>query len=83
MALPLRRYHHCLLREAIAALELPASESQGGKPVITQLEAGETIEIEGPAPGLAGMIAVRRQGRAYAVFSQDLEDRAFDVAVLS
>ncbi len=83
MSLPLRKHDHCLLREATVALELPSSGSQREKPVITQLEAGEMIEIQGPVPGLAGMIAVRRRGHAYAIFSQDLEDRAFEVTALA
>lgn len=64
----LHRHCHCLLKEPTMALELPSSESQTEKPVITQLEAGQTIEVEGPAQGLAGMVEVRRQGRTYAVF---------------
>jgi hypothetical protein len=76
MRLELEKHVRCSLKEPTVALALPPEATAKEKPVVTRIEAGETLEIEGPAPQHAGMVEVNRGGQTYAVFAEDLEERA-------
>lgn len=76
MRLDLEKHVRCSLKESTVALELPSCQKPEEKPVVTKIDAGETLEIEGPARELTGMVEVNRDGHAYAVFAEDLRERA-------
>lgn len=77
MRLELEKHARCSLKEPTVALALPAqAAATEEKPVVTRIEAGETLEIEGPAPEHAGMVEVNHGGHSYAVFAEDLVERA-------
>ena len=76
MRLELEKHVRCSLKEPTVALALPSQAEIEEKPVVTRIEAGETVEIEGPAQELAGMVEVNRGGQTYAVFAEDLQERA-------
>jgi hypothetical protein len=75
----LRKRKCCSLVRPIAALQLSGGGARVRKAVVAKIEAGEIFEIEGPAPELDGMIKVTQQGKSYAVFAQDLQDRAVEM----
>lgn len=77
MRLELEKHVLCSLKEPTVALALPSHAAEAEeKPVVTRIEAGETLEIEGPAPERAGMVEVNHGGHTYVVFAQDLAERA-------
>jgi hypothetical protein len=75
----LEKHVRCSLKEPTIALELPSCEKPEKKPVVTKIEAGETLEIEGPAAEHTGMVEVNRGGHAYAIFAEDLRERATEI----
>jgi hypothetical protein len=74
MTIDMEKHTRCSLAESIAALRINGVETE--KPVITTIGAGKILEIEGPASNLQGMVAIRSDGETYAVFSEDLKERA-------
>jgi len=76
MRLELEKHVLCSLKESTVALALPSHTAAEEKPVVTRIEAGETLEIEGPAPEHAGMVEVNHGGHSYALFAEDLVERA-------
>lgn len=55
----------------------PNQDGTGG--VIVEVPAGSILELHGDAT-IAGLVAVRYNGSSYAVFPQDLQDRAEPLA---
>ena len=43
------------------------------------IEAGKTLEIEESIPDHAGMVEVTKDGRRYAMFAEDLRERAAEI----
>jgi hypothetical protein len=69
---PHKHNHYSVLRP-VTALHIDPERAE--KPLITQLLAGCILDIKGPAQDLSGMVAVQSEGKSYAVFPQDLEER--------
>jgi hypothetical protein len=72
----LQKHTLCSLSEPVAALDMNAAEEATEKPVVTKLAAGQKLEIEEPEQDVHGMITVQTDGKTYAVFPQDLMQRA-------
>jgi hypothetical protein len=76
MRLTLEPRVRCFLRQPTIALDLQREDLTRDKPVLTRIEAGKTIEIEGSAPDQTGLVEVKQDGRSYAMFADDLRERA-------
>ena len=72
----LRKHSRCSLAEPVAALDVNALDKTARNPLVTKLAAGQKLEIEEPAQDLRGMVTVQTEGKTYAVFLQDLVERA-------
>lgn len=72
----LHKHSCCSLAEPVAALDINAGDKTVRNPIVTKLAAGQKLEIEEPAQDLRGMVTVQAEGKTYAVFLQDLVQRA-------
>jgi allophanate hydrolase subunit 2 len=72
----LQKHTLCALSASVAALDMNAAEKTTEKPVVTKLAAGQKLEIEEPEQDVRGMITVQTGGKTYAVFPQDIMQRA-------
>lgn len=72
----LHKHARCSLSEPMPALDINAADRTAGNPIVTKLAAGQKLEIEEPAQDLRGMVTVQAEGKTYAVFLEDLVQRA-------
>jgi hypothetical protein len=79
MFIGIQKNSRCSLSEPVPALELDAKDETAGKPIVTKLPAGQKLEVEEPGQDLRGMVKVLAAGKTYAVFLQDLVQRADSV----
>jgi hypothetical protein len=55
---------------------ISAINVSGGKSVITRIPAGSTVQFSARCRAADAMVEVLWQGRTYALFKQDLEERS-------